>query len=397
MPEPHSCEVCRPMRDRLAASRAERQGSLRTEAYERLLFMMRTTMCEGADPELPPPYRPGGSLREELLADRYTPKCPECQPVADLVVSTLIEARMARAAAQEGRIDGLDPERQSDRNIRAALLQELVGASEQLLADCEARACQGTDLEQAAAALLQAVDDGSPTPVPVDRGPHRVAGSKSRDVSPAVIGGAAVGALLIAIVIGWALIGGEGSSTGAAPASTSTSTNGALSGSNDDDTISEAEAGIEDIEAESQAAADFVVSDAMSALGAAAASFGVDGGEARGCIGTGLSDRNTSDAEYRAMMNPDVSTWPAGLAEAKAQILEDCVPLEPYYLAWFGSFDFQDDACVRVMTDHVLANWSWLRFLEMGILDDVLRPLLDAEFAAFVTAGYGEKGCFAAG
>ncbi|MDJ0961597.1 MAG: hypothetical protein QNJ88_13145 [Acidimicrobiia bacterium] len=127
-----------------------------------------------------------------------------------------------------------------------------------------------------------------------------------------------------------------------------------------------------------------------------AAAFGMDADEVVGCLANGMALRGTTDTELETMENPDVSTWPAGLADRYAEVLETCLPLEPYYLGWFRQFEFQDPACVRVMTNHVLANYSWLRFLNEGILDRDLRPQQQSNFNTFVLAGYGEKGCSAA-
>jgi hypothetical protein len=48
------------------------------------------------------------------------------------------------------------------------------------------------------------------------------------------------------------------------------------------------------------------------------------------------------------------------------------------------------------MTDFVLTDYSWRRFLDDGILDDDRRPQLQTEFDAFVNEGYGTNACFAA-
>ena len=438
--EDHRCEMCAPTRDRSQAELDEHGWSLKAQTLPGVADLLESTLCVGKDPALPEEFGPGGERRDAFLTDRRIVACSPCQPVADLVTAYRVRARELRASAQQAALEG---DRYDSSGVHSVVQDAVADELELVLATCVRLRCPGTALDQAAEAILEAVDKPLPAPPgelsgdaphepvppagtdvsatgtsplagPDDIGFHHGGGEveliepeqnaddpvSADDISRAattgtmaplawIVLGAAVLLVILALSGWWFLLRGSGGEE-AGPATT------LQQAAIRDDPITAVEDAADDVESEAVAASEFAESNAMTAVGAVAATFGVDRGDAQACILDGLTDRNTTQAEYEAMANPDISTWPPGLAEAKAEILEECIDLEKYYLAWFGSFEFQDEACVGIMTDHVLANWSWLRFLEMGILDPVLRPLLDAEFAAFVSAGYGEKGCFAA-
>lgn len=407
----HVCEVCAPMRQRLEEEEKAHGSSFRAQAMGQAIWAMGRSMCAGKPPRLPKEYGPGGSQRSEFLEDRHISRCAPCQPIADIVTMAHMRARDARATYQAAVLDGSANDIDDVSGDHAAMATAAADVYEMLLVDCETRLCGKSDLERASEAVLGAIEgDEQPSSAPPPPGgtadPPSLPGSGTRatkkdgKVSGLVIGGIAVGAVLAVGLGSWALFGGGSSTTAQASTTTSSATTSSTT-----TTLSAAQqdGGSPDVTGQDVAGDEMpAVEDAYatSAPGLAAlgivADFGADPDPAVQCIANGLGLRATTYDELMAMANPDVSTWPGDLAERYAQVLEECVPLEPFYLGWFGSFDFEDPECVRIMTDHVLANWSWLRFLEMGILDPELRPALQTRFDGFVSDGYGEKGCFAA-
>lgn len=124
-----------------------------------------------------------------------------------------------------------------------------------------------------------------------------------------------------------------------------------------------------------------------------AGQFGGDVDEFTSCVNDEVEFWAT-DEGIAAMANPDISTWPDGVAEFYADVLEFCLPLEPYYLDLFGQFEFFDSACPRVMTNQVIGSYSWLRFLEEGILDPDKGQQIQTDFDLFVARKYQETQCF---
>ena len=125
----------------------------------------------------------------------------------------------------------------------------------------------------------------------------------------------------------------------------------------------------------------------------------LDGGLDIACLSSGLAEHITDVQTYLAFATTEHTTWPPGLVEAYAEVLEVCVPLEPFYLAQFGQYNFVDPGCPATMTSHVLTSYSWLRFIQEGILspDPGVQAQGQARFDQHVNEGYGIYGCVAAG
>ncbi|MGI9666263.1 MAG: hypothetical protein ACR2N2_04060 [Acidimicrobiia bacterium] len=131
-----------------------------------------------------------------------------------------------------------------------------------------------------------------------------------------------------------------------------------------------------------------------AALKNIAPAYGADGDTAVSCIDSNVAGGFT-DEELRIIHDdPNAATWPPGLAEKFASVLETCIPLEPFYKMQFGAFQFENAACVDIMTSYVLAAYSWTVFLLKGILDADQYAKLQAEFDAYVGAGYAANNCF---
>ncbi len=137
-------------------------------------------------------------------------------------------------------------------------------------------------------------------------------------------------------------------------------------------------------------------SETGAAIRRLAPNYGADGDGAVECMEQNTVGGFTDEELAIIRENPNAATWPPGLPEKFAAVLEECIPLEPFYLAQFGSFTFEDPACPRIMTDLVLDSWSWAIFIRKGILDADESIKLEAEFDAFVSNGYAANKCFAA-
>lgn len=203
----------------------------------------------------------------------------------------------------------------------------------------------------------------------------------------------AIGLVAAALVVGVGLatvfvIGGDDE----AP----TDPQAAISESGDDSPSDGTGAGNSDADPDSQPQSDFADSPTGEVVRAIAPEYGADGDTAVHCIEQNSVGGFTDEELAIIRSDPNASNWPPGLGEKFAEVLEQCIPLEPFYLASFGAFTFSDPGCVQAMTDHVLSRYSWAQFIFKGVLDEDLRPVLQAEFDAHVTAGYEAKNCYSA-
>lgn len=113
------------------------------------------------------------------------------------------------------------------------------------------------------------------------------------------------------------------------------------------------------------------------------------------CLSSGMAVHIPDIATYILFATADHSSWPSGLVEAYAEVLEICVPLEPFYLAQFGQYDFTDGNCPVTMTNHVLTFYSWLLFIQEGIISSDAEKQRDglARFNDHVNRGYTSNVC----
>ena len=204
-------------------------------------------------------------------------------------------------------------------------------------------------------------------------------------MSKTAIGLIAAAAIVAALVIGVVVVGGsdEPAASGTSTTSSSDAPGGDAPSSTDGAT-----------DAVERAAPSFSDGPTAEAIRDIAPNYDTDGDGAVECI-----EQNTvggfTEEELRIIYeNPNASTWPPGLGEKFAAVLEECIPLEPYYLAQFSMFSWQDASCIRIMTDYVLSAYSWAVFIVKGVLDDDQRPALQAEFDLYVSNGYAAKNCF---
>jgi hypothetical protein len=128
-------------------------------------------------------------------------------------------------------------------------------------------------------------------------------------------------------------------------------------------------------------------------------SYVLDGTLDIACLSEAMAAHIPDVATYVVFATLDYAAWPPGLVESYAEVLEVCVPLEPFYLAQFGQYNFIDPGCPATMTNHVLIAYSWLRFIQEGILspDPVVQAAGQGRFDQHVNEGYGIYGCAAAG
>lgn len=128
-------------------------------------------------------------------------------------------------------------------------------------------------------------------------------------------------------------------------------------------------------------------------------SYVLDGTLDIACLSEGMAALIPDVATYVVFATSDYAGWPPGLVESYAEVLEVCVPLEPFYLAQFGQYNFIDPGCPATMTNHVLVAYSWLRFIQEGILspDPVVQAAGQGRFDQHVNEGYGIYSCAAAG
>ncbi|MEM7274165.1 MAG: hypothetical protein AAF547_13860 [Actinomycetota bacterium] len=141
----------------------------------------------------------------------------------------------------------------------------------------------------------------------------------------------------------------------------------------------------------------FIASPVGAAAAEGIAGFTTDPTALR-CVANGLALRGAT-ADDLAQLSLSAGEWRDGLLELYAQVLDECVPLEPYYLERFGLFEYTKDGCPRIMTDYVLGRWSWERFLRDGITDAsaAVRDGVRRVFEDDVNAGYVRNECLAAG
>lgn len=205
--------------------------------------------------------------------------------------------------------------------------------------------------------------------------------------------GLVLGALVVGGGVAWVIFAGGDDGGEAAPAS-STEQDETGGSASDDDTqdVSSDEAQ----DTASGNAASFADSATAEVVRDIAPNYDTDGDGAVECIEQNTVGGFTEEELAIIHDNPNASTWPPGLGEKFAAVLEVCIPLRPFYEAEFGSYSFEDPDCVATMTDYVLSTYSWAEFIRKGVMDDKERPKLQAEFDAFVSNGYAAKGCFAA-
>ena len=190
-------------------------------------------------------------------------------------------------------------------------------------------------------------------------------------------------AAILAGVVGFVVLSSGGEDQAAD--TTTTTTLGAVEGqSNDQDPEPTGDQ-------QSQSVANSRTADAIRTI---APNYDADGDGAVECMEQNTVGGFTDEERTIIWENPNASTWPPGLGEKFAAVLEECIPLEPYYLNQFSMFSWQDNACIRIMTDYVLAAYSWAEFIVKGVLDEKQRPALQAEFDTYVGNGYAAKGCF---
>ena len=221
-------------------------------------------------------------------------------------------------------------------------------------------------------------------------------------MSKLAIGLIAAAAIVAAVVVGVVVTSGGDDATSAGPA-TSSETGGVEQTAQDSepgdgpsgeatpgtDSSNDGADGSDQVEAPT-----FADGPTAEAVRDIAPDYDADGDGAVECI-----EQNTvggfTDEELRIIAeNPNAATWPPGLGEKFAAVLEECIPLEPFYLAQFSMFSWQDNACIGIMTDYVLTAYSWAIFIVRGVLDEKERPALQAEFDLYVSNGYAAKNCY---
>jgi len=93
--------------------------------------------------------------------------------------------------------------------------------------------------------------------------------------------------------------------------------------------------------------------------------YGVDGYAALNCIEQNVVGGFTEEEMNIIRDDPTATSWPPGLGEKYAAVLEECIPLEPWYLDSFSRYTWVDPACIQTMTDWVLARYNWVRLIQM--------------------------------
>lgn len=115
------------------------------------------------------------------------------------------------------------------------------------------------------------------------------------------------------------------------------------------------------------------------------------------CVFDNLDFEGLTVAEVvQALEDPTASTWSPGFIDAYADALEKCFPLRPYYRAIFGSFAFDNPACVDLVTEIVLREFPWAVQIIGGVLNDALRGLGQKAFSDRIVEIYVENDCLAA-
>lgn len=202
------------------------------------------------------------------------------------------------------------------------------------------------------------------------------------------IGLVAAAAIVGAAVVGFLVFGGgEGpNDPAAAPAPNTQSENQDNDSTNEDsDPPTESES----------ATAGFTESAAAQVVKEIAPNYGVDGDAAVNCMEQNVVGGFTEEELAIIHDDPTATSWPPGLAEKYAAVLEECIPLEPWYLDAFSRYSWVDAGCIQTMTDWVLARYDWVKFIQDGVMgNQQQREQLQAEFDAYVNQGYEAKKCY---
>ncbi len=123
--------------------------------------------------------------------------------------------------------------------------------------------------------------------------------------------------------------------------------------------------------------------------------YGVDGDTAVRCMEENTVGGFTEEELAIIKEDPTATSWPPGLAEKYAAVLESCIPLDPWYFERFDYYIYTTPGCPRAMTDYVLNVYNWTEFILKGVMGPESKQLqLEKEFENYVELGYEVNKCY---
>ena len=204
--------------------------------------------------------------------------------------------------------------------------------------------------------------------------------------SKLAIGLVAAAGIVGAAVIGLLVFGGGDDEVADAQVSTTQGANGPPDASSSDGT---------ERPTDPASTAGFSGSNAAQVIKDIAPNYGVDGDAAVNCIEQNVVGGFTDEELQIIHDDPTATSWPPGLGEKYATVLEECIPLEPWYLDAFSRYSWIDNSCIQTMTTWVLTRYDWVKFIQDGVMGNTeQREKLQKEFDAYVGQGYEAKQCY---